>query len=155
MTLPRPPDEVFAFFALADNLGAITPPELGFTIRTPPPIVMRAGAILDYRIRLFGVPLRWRTRITRWEPPHAFEDLQERGPYAHWLHEHRFVATDEGTRVEDRVAYRLPFGPLGAVASPLVRLQLDRIFRFRQRVVRERLAPGSSASGDALRHRRI
>jgi ligand-binding SRPBCC domain-containing protein len=129
-------DETFAFFADAGNLARITPPELGFSIATPLPIAMRAGANIDYTIRLWGFPMRWRTRIAVWEPGVRFVDEQLSGPYKKWVHTHRFAASpDGGTDIDDEVVYALPFGAAGRLAAPVVRLQLRRIFRFREREV--------------------
>jgi ligand-binding SRPBCC domain-containing protein len=101
---------------------------------------MRAGKLIDYRLRLFGVPFRWRTRIVEWQPPHHFIDEQLRGPYASWRHVHTFVECEAGTRMTDRVEYRLPFLPAGTVALPLVRRQLDHIFRHRANTIRQLLS---------------
>jgi ligand-binding SRPBCC domain-containing protein len=139
MRVARPREEVFAFFSHPANLGRITPPELNFRIVTPPPIELRAGAVIDYRLGLFGVRFSWRTKITRWNPPFDFVDTQLRGPYAQWIHRHAFHDDGDGTVITDEVRYRLPVPLVGALAWPIVRLQLARIFGYRQRRIFELL----------------
>lgn len=133
--LPRPVGEIFAFFADAGNLSALTPDWLDFEILTPRPIEMRRGTLIDYRLRLHGIPLRWRTEIQVWEPPHRFVDVQLRGPYRLWHHEHRFVEQEGGTLCVDEVRYR-PIG--GALVDRLfVRRDVTRIFDYRAQRMRE------------------
>lgn len=138
--LARPIDEVFAFFANAANLEAITPPWLGFRILTSGPIAMRAGTLIEYRLRWRIVPLRWLTEIRCWEPPSGFVDVQLRGPYRLWEHTHSFDEVEGGTRVRDVVRYALPLGPLGRMAHAcFVGADLGRIFDYRARRVAELL----------------
>lgn len=140
----RPLTEVFPFFADAWNLERITPPELRFRILTPPPIEMKAGTLIDYQLRLYGVPFRWRTLIESFEPGVSFVDRQLRGPYKVWRHTHQFEATADGqTRMFDRVEYEVPFGPAGAIARSLfVEKQVSRIFEYRREVI-ERVFPSA------------
>jgi ligand-binding SRPBCC domain-containing protein len=131
----RPLEEVFSFFADATNLEAITPRWIRFSVATPPPIEMRRGLLIDYRLRIRGVPMRWQSEITAWEPPYRFVDEARRGPYKFWRHEHRFEATAEGTRVIDEVNYGVPGGRL--VHWLLVGRDVKGIFRYRQAKLQE------------------
>jgi ligand-binding SRPBCC domain-containing protein len=144
--LALPQAEVFRFFAAAENLERITPPELNFRIMTPSPVVLRAGALIDYRLSLFGVPFTWRTEITEWDPPHSFVDTQLKGPYAQWIHRHWFREEDGVTVMGDEVRYRLPVPLLGEVGLPLVKLQVGRIFRYRESRIRLLLAEAAKAA---------
>ena len=137
MTLPLPRDEVFEFFAEAQNLELITPRELRFKILTPLPLTVQENTFIDYSLNLYGARFHWHTRITRWNPPYEFVDEQLRGPYKTWIHTHTFHEQDGQTVIKDEVLYRLPLQPFGEIAYPLVRWQLNRIFRFRQNAVRQ------------------
>jgi ligand-binding SRPBCC domain-containing protein len=145
--IPRPMETVFDFFARAENLARITPAWMRFEIRTRLPIDMCTGARIDYTIRLAGIPLGWRTRITRWEPGRCFEDVQERGPYRLWEHTHRFQANTGGVLISDRVRYGLPLAWAGRAAHALaVRSTLSAIFDHRFDRIRELLIGSASGS---------
>jgi ligand-binding SRPBCC domain-containing protein len=128
------PEEVFPFFADAGNLEAITPPWLAFEVVTPRPIEMRVGALIEYRLKLHGLPVSWLTRIEAWEPGVRFVDAQLQGPYKLWHHTHEFEADGPGhTLMRDTVRYALPFAPLSEVAHrAFVARDLERIFDFRR-----------------------
>ena len=131
--LPGTPEEVFPFFADARNLEAITPPLLRFEVVTPGELEMAVGTLIQYRLRLHGVPVSWLTSIQAWEPPHRFVDTQVRGPYALWHHTHTFADDGAGgTIMTDTVRYAIGFGPLGDLAHRLfVRRDVEAIFDFR------------------------
>lgn len=130
-------EKVFPFFYDVTNLQRITPSELDFKVMTPQPIKIELGAIVDYRLKLFGIPFRWRSVISTWDPPNRFVDEQVSGPYSLWKHTHNFYPDREGTIVEDDVSYGLPLWPLGEIAYPLVRAQLKRIFTYRQCIIQQ------------------
>jgi ligand-binding SRPBCC domain-containing protein len=127
--LPRPIGEVFEFFADAHNLETITPPLLRFEVLTPAPIRMETGTLIDYKLWLRGIPMRWQSEITAWEPPHRFVDEQHRGPYSMWVHEHTFEEKDGGTLARDHVSYVVPGGAL--VHKLFVARDVRGIFDYR------------------------
>ena len=129
--LPTPLNEVFPFFADARNLEELTPDWLSFTVLTPEPIPMAVGTTIDYRLAWRGIPLRWRSEIAAWQPPHRFIDRQLRGPYRLWHHEHRFEERDGGTNVIDEVEYAVWGGALAVNLG--VRRDIERIFDHRRR----------------------
>lgn len=134
--LEHPLKQVFPFFAAARNLERITPPWLRFEVRTPEPVRMQAGALIDYRLHYRGVPLGWTSQIEVWEPGRQFVDRQLRGPYGLWHHRHTFSEVDGGTVIEDEVHYAAPFGLLGELAQPLlIERDLGRIFDYRHEAV--------------------
>ena len=133
--LPKPLEEIFHFFSDAHNLEIITPPFLRFEVLTEDPIDMREGALIEYRIMLHGIPLRWRSRIEVWEPPHRFVDDQINGPYRRWRHEHCFESRDNGTVCLDRVRYAVLGGPLADLL--FVRRDVGKIFEFRRKRLQE------------------
>jgi ligand-binding SRPBCC domain-containing protein len=139
--LPEPLERAFGFFADALNLEAITPPWLGFRVITPGKVRMGEGALIEYRLRLRGMPIRWLTRIELWDPPRRFVDVQVRGPYRLWRHLHEFEAAGPAaTTMRDEVSYSIGYGPLGRLAhGAFVRRDLARIFEYRRDAVARRL----------------
>jgi uncharacterized protein YbjT (DUF2867 family)/ligand-binding SRPBCC domain-containing protein len=149
--VPRPIEEVFAFFSRPENLGRITPASMGFEFLTEDRD-MRDGLEIRYRIRpLLGIPMTWTTRITGFEPPHRFQDTQLSGPYRRWQHTHTFEAVPGGTLVHDEIEYEVPFGPLGDLANKLVvRTELQRIFRHRAETIRTVFADAAAPTGTTI-----
>lgn len=146
----RPRERVFPFFAQPENLALITPPSLRFRLLTPSPVTMEKGRVIDYTIRVMGLPTRWRTLITHYDPPWCFVDEQLSGPYSFWHHTHRFEPRDGGTLLFDEVHYALPillFGPARHLFHTLyIRPTLERIFDYRQQVF-QGLFNGNPATG--------
>lgn len=139
-TISRPLDEVFPFFADARNLETLTPPWLRIEILTPGEIEMQVGTVIQYALRVHGLPIHWTTAITVWNPPYEFVDVQLRGPYVLWHHRHTFESLGESTRMVDEVHYRLPFAWLGRAAnSVFVHRDLEAIFDYRMQTIRRLL----------------
>ncbi|MDX1661178.1 MAG: SRPBCC family protein [Gemmatimonadota bacterium] len=131
--LHAPLDEVFDFFSRAENLQILTPPWLDFRVETPTPLEMGEDARIDYRLKVRGIPIRWRSRIVAWDPPRRFADLQETGPYRLWHHVHEFEPVDDGTLCRDRVTYAVPGGAI--VHRLFVRRDVRTIFDYRHRAL--------------------
>ena len=138
--VPRALERIFPFFERPENLALITPPELGFRLLTPSPVSMEQGRVIDYTIRLFGVPVRWRSLISTYDPPHCFVDEQLQGPYSFWHHTHRFLKRGSGTLLRDEVRFALPLylpPPLEAlVRQGGIEPMLNRIFDYRRQLFR-------------------
>lgn len=133
-TVSAPLDIVFGFFSRPENLQILTPPSMNMNVVTPSPIPMHVGSIIDYVVTIGGIPMRWTSCISDFEPMTRFVDVQLRGPYSFWHHTHSFEGRGDTTIVYDSVVYALPFGAIGDVAHKLfVRRQLDQIFSYRQR----------------------
>jgi len=136
--VPRPLEQVFEFFSKAENLQQLTPPWLHFRILSVDPTPVRQGTLIQYSLRWRIFPIRWTTEIIAWDPPHRFVDIQLKGPYKLWRHEHRFIADGNGTRIADEVQYRLPFGAFGSLAHSLkVKNDVETIFAYRTKVVQQ------------------
>jgi len=149
--LPGRLEQVFQFFQRPENLARITPPEQAFEILTPSPIAMQLGTRIDYRLRVFGLWVRWTSEITEYEPPLGFVDVQVRGPYGYWHHRHAFEQISaEIVRMTDTVDYALPLWPLSELGgSQLVARQLARIFDYRREAVERLFAPRAFAGATA------
>jgi ligand-binding SRPBCC domain-containing protein len=140
--LPRPIDTIFEFFSRPENLQVITPSWLDFRM-VKAPHTLDAGSLIQYCLRWHGLPIRWTTIMTQWNPPFGFVDRQLSGPYALWNHEHSFDEHQGGTRMRDRVTYALPLGALGRFAHiALVRRDVQSLFDFRAEAMR-RLFPNN------------
>ena len=133
-------ESVFDFFSKPENLKTITPAKLSFNIITPTPILMGKGTVIDYTIRLFKIPIHWRTLITKYDPPHEFIDEQIKGPYNFWHHTHKFKQVDGGVEISDKVIYSIPMGIIGQVLHFLwIKRDLEKIFLYRKKVFEDLL----------------
>jgi ligand-binding SRPBCC domain-containing protein len=139
--VPRPLDEVFEFFSRAENLQELTPAWMHFKILSIEPRPVQRGTLIQYSLRWRLIPIRWTTEIVEWEPPHRFVDIQLKGPYKLWRHEHRFVAEGNSARILDEVQFQLPFGVLGRIAYAVkVKRDVESIFAYRKQAVERRFA---------------
>lgn len=137
----RPLDEVFDFFSRAENLQELTPAWMHFKILSVDPQPVQRGTLIKYSLRWRVLPIRWTTEIIEWQPPHRFVDIQLKGPYKLWRHEHAFVAEGNSTRILDEVQYQLPFGLMGRIAHALqVKGDVETIFAYRKQAVERRFA---------------
>jgi ligand-binding SRPBCC domain-containing protein len=143
--IPRPIEEVFRFFSQPENLSTLTPAEMHFTMLTPSPVEMKEGQELSYRLKVKGIPIGWTSKITLWDPPHAFADLQLKGPYRTWDHTHRFERDGAGTRVLDEVIYHAP--GFRWMERLIVRPDIRNIFSFRHQTLERLLSDTSSNLG--------
>jgi ligand-binding SRPBCC domain-containing protein len=140
VSLQQTREEVFGFFAEAQNLEVLTPPWIHFQILTPMPITIQEGTLIDYRLKIHGLPVRWRTEIVTWEPPFRFVDTQVRGPYRVWIHEHQFLETEDGTSMIDTVDYDVLGGTL--IDRLFVRSDIERVFAYRRKKIIELFGSG-------------
>ncbi len=138
-----PRDKVFSFFSKAHNLEEITPPTLNFHILSMSTPEIEEGTLIDYRLKIRGVPVGWQTLIKEWKPSDHFRDQQMKGPYQKWDHTHRFEDLGTGTLMRDLVQYRMPLGPAGKLVSPLVRRDVESIFQYRRENVSAKVESGN------------
>lgn len=131
--IKQSPEKVFEFFSQAENLEKVTPTRLQFKILTSLPIEMHVGCLIDYQLKIYGIPISWQTEITAWDPPHRFADIQAKGPYRRWIHEHRFEKVAGGTRMLDIVEYAIPGGLFAPIIHTLfVKNDIEKIFTYRE-----------------------
>ena len=136
----KSPEEVYEFFSDPGNLQELTPPWLDFRVVGSSTEGVEGGTTIDYRLKMRGLPIRWRSLISEWDPPRSFVDEQLKGPYRVWHHTHTFLETEEGVRVGDKVRYAVPGGPLfeGLVERLFVGPDVKKIFDYRMKRLGER-----------------
>ena len=137
--VPSDIDTVFEFFSRPENLEKITPKKMGFNIITPKPIEMKEGSIIDYTVKILGVPMRWRTIISSYKKNEYFVDEQLKGPYSYWHHKHYFEEVDGGVMIIDEITYALPLEAFRIIVHPLIiEPQLNEIFDFRFQTIQDK-----------------
>jgi ligand-binding SRPBCC domain-containing protein len=128
--------EVFEFFSNAENLNKITPPDMQFKILTPLPIIIKKGTLIDYKIKVNGIPFKWQTEISEWEPNKRFVDKQLKGPYRVWIHEHTFEEKDGKTIMNDHVQFLSPGWFLEPIINKLfIEKKVKGIFAYREKIL--------------------
>ena len=137
-----PLKDVFEFFNRPENLVKLMPSFMSFQLLTPGKLETKAGAVFDYKVHVFGIPNRWTTYISSYDPPHSFSDIQLKGPNSYWHHTHSFKETKDGIIVTDTIHYLLPFGPLGKLANFIVMKPIiKKLFNHRKAVVAKLFEP--------------
>lgn len=135
--VPKPRHEVFSFFGAAENLEILTPPWLNFHITKKSTDTISMGSLIDYKLKIHKIPVRWRTKISEWNPESSFVDDQLKGPYKKWHHVHTFESVPGGTLISDDVTFQMPGGIFGKLVVPIVKKDVQAIFNYRQEKIRE------------------
>ena len=136
--IDKPRDVVFSFFSKPENLEYITPPYLHFKIMNTLPVSMKEGQIINYKLRIRGISIKWSSLIKSYSPPFNFIDEQIKGPYSVWHHTHEFIEEKNGTRIIDNIIYKIPLGFIGKLINHFwVAKDLEKIFNYRQDKVNE------------------
>lgn len=136
--VPTSKEGAFDFFKDEKNLERITPELLNFKVLTKSTDEIQEGTLIDYQLKIRGVPAKWRTLISKWNPPHQFMDSQLKGPYRRWEHTHSFVELKGGTLLLDQIVYNVPLKKIGNLfAGFIVKKDVETIFSYRKKIIKE------------------